>query len=371
MNKALLTDEEQRKELISQLDEELGSRRDVVLEKASDLLEKDVSIYSLHGKIGGKNNIYTDCVNNTFVNFQDFYAAWLKGFNDQCETYNAYPDYGGSRSDLLLLLSDPDILEYTKLFLERNFIKNYWARVRNKPTESLWKIWFGDQLVYGLLIAPTVCLDGTIRTDRSEIRRADYNYWTIGHVMNTGLYDPEDDKFYKFDTVEGFVSFYVDIIKRLSKSPYEKEIFKRYAIYLNQSADIMSEPFLIPEFRYEGLARKCKYRVDFTVLNPYTFRFVGFELSPASSHMSVSGIKDKKLYEVNEALKVAWEKEMHKRNDYLQQYGLSLITFTDSDLQDIDACFAKMKEVLEERGGKISSIQVEEKRLQNLIKKSN
>ena len=369
MTKFVLSDEEQRKELVALLKKELDSRRDAVLEKASKLLGREITVSSLHGKIGGKNNTFTDCVNDTFVNFQDFYAAWLNEFNDRCEKNDVKIGEGGSLSDLLTLFSDKDILEYTELFLERNFIDNYRARVRNKPTESLWKIWFGDQIVYGLFIAPASCSDGTIRTDKSEIRRAGYNYWTIGHVIHTGLYDYENGKFYTFSNVDEFLKMYEGVLKRLSKSHYEKEIYTRYVQYLQHSVDALSEPFLIPEFRYEGLAKKCKYRVDFTVLNPYTFHFVGFELSPASSHMSVSKIKEKKQFEINEELKAAWENEMHKRNDYLKEYGLSLITFTDSDLQDIDNCFEQIKTVLEERVEVKNSIQVEENRLQSLINK--
>ncbi len=365
--KILLTDEEQRKELIDQLSEELAARREHVLERASELLGFEVSVSSLHGKIGGKNNTFTDCVNDTFINFQDFYSAWLKEFNDRCERNSVKLYEGGSLSDLLTLFSDKDIKEYTELFLERNFIKNYLARVRNKPEESLWKIWFGNEIVHGLFIAPAYTPDGGIRIDKSEIRRTGYNYWTVGHVMSTGLYDPESEELYNFSTVEELLKYYVSIIKRLSKSKYEKEICVRYVNYLSQSPDIMSEPFLIPEFRYEGLEKKCKYRVDFTVLNPYTFKFVGFELSPSSSHMSVSGIKGKKQVEVNEELKEKWEKEMHKRNEYLQRYGVTLVTFTDSDLQDMDKCFSVMGSYLSERSEQANDINREESRLERLI----
>lgn len=365
--KILLTDEEQRKELIAQLDEELASRREYVLARASELLGFSVSVSSLHGKIGGKNNTFTDCVNDTFINFQEFYSAWLKEFNNRCERENVKLFEGGSLSDLLTLFSDKDIREYTELFLERNFIKNYLARVRNKPEESLWKIWFGNEVVFGLFIAPAFCPDGSIRIDRSEIRRTGYNYWTVGHVMNTGLYDPENEDFYNFADVNEFLKFYEQILKRLSKSPYEKEVYTRYVDYLLHSKDILSEPFLIPEFRYEGLEKKCRYRVDFTVLNPYTFKFVGFELSPSSSHMSVSGIKDKKQVEVNEELTKKWEKEMHKRNEYLERYGVTLVTFTDSDLQDIDKCFSVICKMLSERIEQANDIKKEESRLERLI----
>lgn len=365
--KILLTDEEQRKELIAQLTEDLNERRDYVLERASDLLDRDITVSSLHGKIGGKNNDFTNCVEDKFINFQDFYSAWLNEFNDRCERNEVKLHEGGSLSDLLTLFSDKDIREYTELFLERNFIKNFRARVRNKPEESLWKIWFGNELVHGLFIAPANTPDGGVRIDKSEIRRASYNYWTVGHVMRTGLYDPENEVFYGFTDVDEFLKLYQKILKRLSKSPYEKEVYARYIDYLLSSKDILSEPFLIPEFRYEGPEKKCKYRVDFTVLNPYTFKFVGFELSPSSSHMSVSGIKDKKQTEVNEELKEKWEKEMHKRNEYLQRYGVTLITFTDSDLQDIDKCFEVIGSVLSERAEQANDIKREESRLDRLI----
>lgn len=367
--KLLLTDEEQRKELIAQLNDELAIRREYVLERASELLDRDVSISSLHGKIGGKNNTYTDCVNSTFINFQEFFSAWLKEFNNRCEQDDVKLYEGGSLSDLLTLFSDKDIREYTELFLERNFIKNYLARVRNKPEESLWKIWFGNEVVFGLFIAPAVCPDGSIRIDRSEIRRARYNYWTIGHIMYTGLYDPENNSFYRFSNVDEFLKFYQMILKRLSKSHYEKEVYARYIDYLINSKEVFSEPFLIPEFRYEGSEKKCKYRVDFTVLNPYTFKFVGFELSPSSTHMSVSGIRDKKQVEVNEELKEKWEKEMHKRNEYLERFGVTLVTFTDSDLLHIDKCFATIYSVLSERLEQTTDIKKEEIRLDRLISK--
>lgn len=366
-NKVLLTDEEQRNELIGQLDEELAARRKDVLNRASYLLGFNVSVSSLHGKIGGKNNIYTDCVNDTFINFQDFYSAWLNEFNNRCERNKVKLYEGGSLSDLLTLFSDKAIKEYTELFLERNFIKNYFARVRNKPEESLWKIWFGNEVVFGLFIAPTICADGRIRIDKSEIRRANYNYWTIGHIMYTGFYDPENNEFYRFSNVGEFFKLYDNILKRLSKSPYEKEVYARYIDYLYHSKDVLSEPFLIPEFRYEGLEKKCKYRVDFTILNPYTFKFVGFELSPSSTHMSLTGIKDKLQKDINEELKEKWEKEMHKRNEYLQRYGLSLVTFTDSDLQDIDRCFSVIGSLLIERAEQTNDIKKEESRLERLI----
>lgn len=359
--------EEQRLLRIWQIDGELRDLRAKVLDRASDLLMRDVTVFSLHGKIGGKNNDYADCVNNKFSNFPDFYSAWLRGFNNRCEDKQAKPGTGDSLSELLSLLSDESIRDYTKLFLERNFHKNYVARVRNKPEEPLREIWFGSDLIFGLIIAPKVKEDGSIRVDKSEIRRVHYDYWTIGHILSTGLYDPDNNGFVTFQTGEEFIVFYQSILKRLSRSQHEIEIYSRYIDYLHSSEDIYSEPFLIPEFRYEGKDRKCKYRVDFTVLNPYSFDFVGFELSPASSHMSVKGAKDKLQYEINEELRESWEKEMHKRNDYLKRYDIVLMTFTDSDLKNPDLCFNQIKSFLIKRSTITRDILNEERRLKTLI----
>jgi len=359
--------EDQRIHRIGHIDDALKALRPQVLTRASELLMRDVTVCSLHGKIGGKNNDYADCVNNRFSNFQDFYSAWLREFNNRCEERKAKPGIGDSLSELLSLFSDKDIRDYTKLFLERNFLKNYVARVRNKPEEPLREIWFGSELVFGLFIAPKLKEDGSIRVDKSEIRRVDYDYWTIGHILSTGLYDPDNNEFVTFKNSEAFILFYKSVLKRLSRSQHEIEIYSRYIDYLCSSEDILSEPFLIPEFRYEGKDRKCKYRVDFTVLNPYSFDFVGFELSPASSHMSVKGAKDKLQYKINEELRVSWEKEMHKRNDYLKRYGIVLITFTDSDLENPDACFQKIKSFLTKKNTMTRDVLNEEMRLNKLI----
>jgi hypothetical protein len=85
---------------------------------------------------------------------------------------------------------------------------------------------------------------------------------------------------------------------------------------------------------------------------------VGFELSPHSTHMSVSKIKDKKQVEVNAELSKKWNKEMTKRNEYFSQFGITTVTFTDDDLTDMKKCFETMKGVLAKRP--IEKIDLEE-----------
>jgi hypothetical protein len=111
----------------------------------------------------------------------------------------------------------------------------------------------------------------------------------------------------------------------------------------------LDEPFLIPELRYAGHDKKHEHRLDFAVLNGHTSRMTGYELSPASSHISVKGIKGKTQKIVNEQLALAWQKEVRKRNDYFEKFGIPIVTFADSELIDIDSCFSKIRPMLEQR----------------------
>ena len=140
--------------------------------------------------------------------------------------------------------------------------------------------------------------------DVSEVRRKKFDYWTIGHVMETGFVDPENDEIVKFSTLTEFCQFYKSILKRVSNSLYEKQFFDSYTNYLLESEDYLLEPFMIPELRYLGLEKKHLYRLDFTILNPHTMDFVGIELSPTSTHMVITKAKDKTQKKINEELAV-------------------------------------------------------------------
>lgn len=356
MRKQLSYQENLLKEIINDLTKEITAIRPDVLKCASNILNRDIDVYSINGIIGGKNNIYVDSVRTQFLDFEDFFVQWLKGLNDAFEEERTiHLKYNNDKMDWdsrgsfrnIRLLKDEKIRLYARKFLERNFYKNLDQRIRIKPDENLWSLWFGYQLTYGLLIAP-VKRNNEWTNDKSEIRRVSYNYWTVGHVMNTGLIDSNLDVPMKFNQIDDFYVFYQSVLKGLSKSKYEKDIYDKYIDYLKSSSDLMNEPFLIPEFRYAGLIRDHEYRLDFTLFNQHTLEFLGFEISPASSHMSVKNLKQKQ-FEVNEDLKEKWEKEMSKRNDYFKTFGITIITFTDSDLKDINKCFDIIREKLNER----------------------
>ncbi|HCE1968567.1 topoisomerase II [Vibrio parahaemolyticus] len=314
------------------------------------------SIHSFHAMMGANNNIYVDSMNSVFLDPNDFITRWLEGLTVQVkkrvEADTLKPkSYGVNREFFLMhALQDSVLREYLFLFLTRNFYRNFKERVRSKPNESLWSIWFGSgNLVWGLLISPEMRNDDWA-VDRSEIRRSDFNFWTIRHVMKTGLIDPESNEPVKFKKPDDFIQFYRSVLKRVSNSQYEKAIADRYIDYLKKSDTPYEEPFLIPELRYAGKETKHKYRLDYTILNPYTMELVGFEISPSSTHMAIPKIKDVKKVEMNRDLSVKWTKEMEKRNDYFSKFGITTITFTDEELKDIDACFDTISKYLSTRG---------------------
>ncbi|MGF1747007.1 topoisomerase II [Vibrio minamisatsumaniensis] len=306
--------------------------------------------------MGANNNIYVDSLNSVFLDPNDFITRWLEGLKVQvkkrAEADTLKPkSYGVNREFFLMhALQDLVLREYLFLFLTRNFYRNFKERIRSKPNESLWSIWFGSgNLVWGLLISPEMRNDDWA-VDRSEIRRSDFNFWTIRHVMKTGLIDPESNEPVKFKNSDDFIQFYRSVLKRVSNSQYEKAIADRYIDYLKKSDTPYEEPFLIPELRYAGKETKHKYRLDYTILNPYTMELVGFEISPSSTHMAIPKIKDVKKVEMNRDLSLKWTKEMEKRNDYFSKFGITTITFTDEELKDIDACFDRISKYLSTRG---------------------
>jgi hypothetical protein len=337
------------REINADLSAELRQQQDRTLREAAIVLGRSsVGLQSLHGIIGGKNNEYTDAVRLEFRNPQDFIARWIQGLLRQAQ---AAAQIGGDNAATRIarLLRNPIVREYTFTFLTRNFYRNIVERTRQKPDENLWGLWFGDNAMsWGLLISP-VFRNGEWTNDKSEMRRADYDYWTVGHVLSTGIIDPDSNRLVEFHSLRELSQFYQSVLRRRSASVYEKEIAMRYVNYLQRSDDVAAEPFLIPELRYAGRSSAHLYRLDFTVLNPHTMSFVGFEISPASTHNAVKQIKKRTQKDVNFELSRNWHHEMEKRNRYFTDFGITVVTFTDDDLTDLDSCFQKLQSCLAER----------------------
>ena len=66
---------------------------------------------------------------------------------------------------------------------------------------------------------------------------------------------------------------------RQTRSPYEMEIAKKYCELVLSSKQPYEIPLLIPELRYGGLQTQHRYRLDFTIINPYTLQKQGLNFS--------------------------------------------------------------------------------------------
>lgn len=350
----------------AELTEELVALQSIVLEKAADISEdEELSILSFHARIGRWNTTFVDSIRIQFSDPKDFLAKWIAGLlaeiadieNAQKKKYHGKIYRTSVRHRLLRYLKDPIVRNYIFIFLERNFYRNFLARTRAKPDDHLWQVWFGrGDMTWGILLAPAY-RNASWTNDVSEIRRCEYGYWTIGHLMQTGLIDPTSNHPVKWSTLDQFLAFYRSVLKRESNSIYEQRFADNYIKYLRDSVDPEAEPFLIPELRYAGHEKKHAYRLDYSVFNSHTMELTGFELSPASTHMAISGIKkeQKTQVAVNRELSDKWEREMTKRNKYFETYSIPIVTFTDSKLKDIDDCFSVVQEKLAARPKKTVS----------------
>jgi hypothetical protein len=340
---------------ILELDLWLKSNQSEALRRFEDFSNSS-SLHVFHAHIGKNNNIFVDSIRTQFQNPEDFIARWINGLNEKLIQIRKKSGKGFSDELVLKYLQDEILKPYIMKFLERNFYRNFRARIRAKPNEDLWSLWFGSgNLVWGLVIAPAM-RNNEWTNDVSQMRRETYNYWTIGHVLSTGLIDPTSVKPIHFQSLDNFCIFYRSVLMRTSNSVYEKGIYEKYLDYLCNSRDPLNEPLLIPELRYLGKEKKHEHRLDFTILNSHTSELVGFELSPASTHINIVGVKDKTQGELNKELAQKWEKEMDKRMAYFQKFGIQVLTFTDRNLQDIDACFHEMIHLLSKRNPEVISV---------------
>ena len=340
-----------RKQKVEELTKQLKALLPKILErytfnedKPDDLKSQELS---LNAKIGSKNNTYLNITNDVITSPDQYVSMWFdgllnhievvdKGMEEICAAYNFQQ----------LLVNDDDLMQYTILFLKRTYWRNCYSISKLRPTEKDAELWIGQKnAVYGLLITPRF-KNGNWENDVSEIRRFRQDYFTIGHILETGLVIPYENDKIKFNSVDEYLTFFKNVLVRLSGSPYELKIAELYCEYVRSSANPYKVPLLIPELRYNGLENNHVYRLDFTIINPITLEKHGFEFSPWSTHGYLGGIKGKTQKEVNEEAKANFEHEMKKHKDYYRNLNIFTLIYTDTDLQDIDNIFADMKEYL-------------------------
>lgn len=352
----MISSEIEIEERVADLSERIKSMRTEALRRFS-LINGESSIHQMHAYIGSHNNSFVDSVRMQFLSPDDFIARWVDGLRreiiENIEAIRRRRRFGDRKKTVELLpemWQDQFLKEYIYFFLERNFYRNFKERMRAKPEEKLWQLWFGaNPLVWGLFISPALRL-GKWTNDKSQMRREPYHYWTIGHVLVSGLVLPDRDRPKQFRDAEDFLEFYETVLARTSSSSYEKFFSAKYLELARGATDPEDVPLLIPELRYAGREKNHLYRLDFCVLNPYSMKKVGFEVSPASSHISIQGIRSGKTQkQMNKELGEKWAKEADKRNRYFKDYGVSVVTFADPELEYPAQCFDAIRSVLEEK----------------------
>lgn len=301
---------------------------------------------SLNGTYGGKFAEYIDIKNEVIHSPAHFIALYLEGFQRKANESSSYSAHPGN---LQLLQNSPRLQEYMFVFLRRVYLRNLDALSKKRPTVEEAEVWIGQNNAnYGLLITPRFnTRKGQWENDKSEIRHFEQPYWTIGHVLASGLVIPGRDERMPFKTPDDYLNFFVNVIVRNSGSTYEYALAQMYREFVLATPDPLRVPLLIPEFRYDGLASAHKYRLDFTTIDPYQLTKVGFELSPWSTHGYLSKTKNLTAAEINKLASDNFEREMTKHKDFFRKHGILVMIYTDTDLADLAKLFADMKRYLE------------------------
>lgn len=315
------------------------------LKELFPIVEKEIgwSLDTLHAKLGNKDDFFFDLKNDIFTSDDQFVTMWF----DQLEKW-ANLNYYQCRPLFEKIESSDALKTYTVLFTKRTFLRNFEQLSRKRPTVEESSMWLGsNENIYGLFVVPRF-VSGLVsqkwENDKSDIRKATFAYWTIGHVLKTGLVTPprgNDECLSKIPlkSIEEYLSFFLNSMVRQNKSLYETELAEIYCKYILSlgKTEAKETPLLIPQFRYAGLNKEHKYRLDFMTINPYTLEKVGYELSPWSTHGEITGTKKLKQYEINRIAEDNHEEEIKKMKAFFMNYKITALVFTKelSDCQKI------------------------------------
>jgi len=331
-----------RNKIINSLSDEIKLIQNEVLEKT-----KFDSVFSLHGKIGGKFAQFIDIQNEVINSPEHFISLYLEGYKNDLQERGTYVENSNAYETYKLLRRHSIFKDYLFLFLRRVYLRNYDALSRKRPKIEEAEIYIGQNNAnYGILITPRF-YNGFWENDKSEIRHFKKQYWSIGHILETGFIIPGKNDKITFKDIPDYLNFFVNVIVRNSGSKYEMEIAELYRDYVLKHDRPENIPLLIPEFRYEGIDVMHKYRLDFTIIEPNELNKIGFELSPWSSHGELKGIKNLNQKQINEKAKGNFEKEMEKHKNYFKKHGIFTLIYTDEDLKNTVEIFDDMKKYLE------------------------
>ena len=332
-----------REELYKKFTTELEGLLPTVLQKTGYK-----SVHVLNAKIGGKHAQYLDVRNAVVYSPEHFTTLWLDGFKARVDEFRKLNQlYRPEVETYELLKAHKEFQDYLFIFLRRSYFRYIDSLSKRKPHKDDAEMWIGQRNAnYGILVTPRYN-GSNWENDNSEIRHFKPRYWSIGHVLETGLCVPGVNSKISFRTVEDYLTFFKDVIVRNSGSTYEYQISERYCSYVLANPDPINIPLLIPELRYEGIEVQHVYRLDFTIIESTNLNKIGFELSPWSSHGYLSKTSQLTQAQINDIARDNFEREMKKHKDFFKKHGIFTLIYTDNDLKNIDSVFDDMRRFLE------------------------
>ncbi|MCX9458100.1 topoisomerase, partial [Vibrio cholerae] len=169
---------------------------------------------SLNAFIGSKADEFIDLKHEVITTPEDYVHKWITGMEKQAKKGSV------EIQKLLQNKKNKSFRKYVSMFLRRSFLKHYNELCKKRPETGDAEIWFGvNDAHYGLFVTPR--WNGTNwENDKSEIRAVRFKYWTIGHVLQTGLCYPDEDDTYSFSKKEDYLAF-LKAQARLTKSQYQ------------------------------------------------------------------------------------------------------------------------------------------------------
>lgn len=295
---------------------------------------------SLNAYIGSKAADFINLKTEIIRSPEEYISKWLQGLQKALVGLNKYR--AQKMQEFLKNPKNEFFRKYVEQFLRRSFLKHYDELAKARPEDQEAYYWFGvNDAHYGLFVSPRFNNSiGNWENDKSEIRVFKKKYWTLGHVLETGLCYPFDPTFYKFTNISDYLNFFLGQV-RLTKSQYQIEIAKRYIKIVNDSDFPEDIPLLIPELRFDGPNKFHTHRLDFLIVNPYTMDKIGIEISPWSTHGKLSG-RYKTLKQLNVEARENWEAEIKMSKSYLKKYNVITQFYSDSELSDLDKVFREI-----------------------------
>lgn len=305
------------------------------------------SLSSLHAILGGKNATFIhDLKTRVLRSPDDYYTDWLAGL--VCYIERQRP--GSNRYLFLadLMSTDAMVEQYVEVFIKRTFLRQADDLSKKRPTDSEAAVWLGqNHASYGLLVTPRFNPHNSDwETDNSEIRRFRLPYFTISHILQTGLVIPGKNKRMFFKDQAEYLQFFEHSLVRIAGSKHQDAIAERYVDYVKQANNPEAVPLLLPEVRFSR-SESHRYRLDFMVVEPSMMKRIGFELSPWSTHgrlVRTGGMTQRQLNEIASANR---EAELQKLKAYFVEHGIETIVFTDKDLVDPDHVFSTIARYLQ------------------------